>query len=81
MKKKLLFVGAFLLTAAMFTACEGLETCQTCRYNIYVNDVLSGSELETEYCDADLIARKAAPDVTVEAPPGTFTVTKFECDK
>lgn len=81
MKKTLLYLGAFMLTASMFTSCEEvLENCDTCRYNIYVNDAFVRSELEAEYCGADLIARKAAPDVTVENPPGTFTVTKFECD-
>ncbi|MDX2413586.1 MAG: hypothetical protein QNK33_00210 [Bacteroidales bacterium] len=80
MKKKLLYVGAFLLVASTFSSCEDILDCQDCRYNVYVNDVFTYSELEKEYCDTDLIARKAAPDVTIEAPPGTFTVTKFECD-
>lgn len=81
MKKKLLYLAAFIFAVSLFHSCEGaLENCQTCRYNVYVNDVYTDSQLEAEYCGADLIARKAAPDVSVEAPPGTFTVTKFECD-
>ena len=80
MKKKLIYLGSFFLLASLLHSCEDIENCKTCRYNVYVNDVWVRSELEAEYCDADLLARQAAPDVTVEAPPGTFTVTKFECD-
>ena len=75
-KRRLAFFAACLLIAFSFGACEELlDDCETCRYNVYVDGVFSYSELEGEYCGADLIAKKAAPDVTV----GT-TVTKFECD-
>ena len=66
------------MIAVSFSSCEGLlDDCEVCRYNVYEdgikNDNLTYGELE--YCDTDLIARKAAPDITV----GT-TVTRFECD-
>lgn len=76
MKKKLLYVGAFLLTASIFTSCEGiLDNCKTCTLNTYENGVLINSARAAEYCDSDLIAIQATPDVTV----GT-TVTKWECE-
>lgn len=81
MKKKILFFIAFLVIAAGITSCEKTsEHCETCRYNVYINGVFSYSELEAEYCGADLVARKAAPDVIVGEGTDHETVTKFECD-
>ncbi|MBS0011710.1 MAG: hypothetical protein KFF49_09895 [Bacteroidales bacterium] len=81
MKKKIFFFSVYLALAAGLTSCEGmLENCETCRYNVYVNDVLSYSEMEAEYCGADLITRKSAPDVITGEGTAHETVTKFECD-
>lgn len=78
MKKKLLFLGTLIIIAISFSSCEELlDNCETCRYNVYEDGVLNASLTygEAEYCGADLIAKKAALDVSV----GNKT-TKFECD-
>lgn len=76
MKKKLLYLGAFLLIVSFASSCEKLkDNCKQCRYNTYVNLAFTSAELEAEYCGTDLITRQAAPDVTVGD-----SVTKFECD-
>lgn len=76
MKRKLIYLGAFLLISFSFTSCEALkENCKQCRYNTYVDGSYSYSEFEAEYCGTDLITRQAAIDVVVGS-----SVTKFECD-
>lgn len=76
MKKKLLFAAAFLITASVFTSCEGLlDNCKTCSLNTYEDGALISSAQSAEYCDAELVVIQATPDVTV----GT-TVTKWECE-
>ncbi len=82
MKKRILIFGAFLLIAVGLYSCEELlGNCETCRYNVYdVNGSLLYSELEAEYCGADLIAKKAAADVVTLEGTANETTTKFECD-
>ena len=82
MKKKVLIFASFLLLAAGLTSCEGLlDDCETCRYNVYDKDMnLLYSELEAEYCGAELIAKKAAPDVVTGEGTDNEKTTKFECD-
>ena len=76
MKKKALYIGAFLLIAASFSSCEDLlNNCKICALNTYEDDVLISSVQEAEYCDAELIAIQATPDVTVGN-----TVSKWECE-
>ena len=76
MKKKLFYLGAFLFAASILTSCEGLlDNCKTCSLNTYEDGVLINSAQTAEYCDTDLIAIQATPDVTV----GT-TVSKWECE-
>ena len=77
MKKKLLFLIAFLLLAVSFTACEDLLNCETCRYNTYVSGVKDPALTygEAEYCGAELATLKALDDVVVGN-----NVTKFECN-
>lgn len=78
MKKKLLYVGAFLLTVAMFNSCDMLgETCQTCAINFYDGDDFQFARESGEYCDTELILFKAAPDYT-DITTG-FTA-KAECE-
>ena len=80
MKKKFFYLAALILIAISFTSCKDIINCENCRYNVYVNDVFSYSEFEAEYCGADLVARKAAPDVVIGQGTATVTATKFECD-
>ena len=78
MKKKLFYLGAFLLVAGLFTSCELLEdTCQQCAVNVYDGAVFQYATEEGEYCGDELIAFKAAPDYTV---PGTNFTAKAECE-
>ncbi len=74
MKKKLLFGSAFVLLSWAVTSCEALNDCGFCKNVTYENGVITNTGAETEYCGADLIAKKATPDYTV----GTLT-TKVEC--
>jgi hypothetical protein len=76
MKKKLVFVAAFILMAWSVNSCNKIS-CQFCK--LVTRDsggavVTSGSE--TEYCDADLAVIKATPTVT---DPITGSKTKYEC--
>ncbi len=74
MKKKLLFVAAFVLLALSFNACSVLNNCKMCAYVQYENGSVINTGSETQYCGTDLIKQEAIPDVTV----GTIT-TKVEC--
>jgi len=82
MKKKVFIFAAFLLLAAGVTSCEELlENCEFCRYNVYDKDGnFLYSELEAEYCGAELLAKKSAPDVITGEGTANEIVTKFECD-
>jgi len=65
-----------MLIAASFSSCEDLlNNCKTCALNTYEDGVLTSSVQEAEYCDAELIAIQATPDVTIGN-----TVSKWECD-
>ena len=76
MKKKFLYIGAFILIAATFSSCEDLLTnCKICALNTYEDGVLISSVQEAEYCDAELIVIQATPDTTIGN-----TVAKWECD-
>jgi hypothetical protein len=78
MKKKLLYVGAFLLTVAMFNSCDLLgETCQDCAINFYDGAEFKFARESAEYCDEDLILFKAAPDYTDIT---TGYTAKAECE-
>ena len=78
MKKKLFYLGAFLIIAGLFNSCELLdETCQYCAINVYDGDVFQYSTEEGEYCGDELIVFKATPDYTV---PGTNFTAKAECE-
>jgi len=78
MKKKLLYLGAFLLTVALFNSCDLLdETCQDCAVNVYDGDTFIRSEQGGEYCGDELIAFKATPDYTDPITGYTF---KAECE-
>jgi hypothetical protein len=78
MKRKFIYGTAFLVLVWAATSCNDLSDCEFCK--IVTRDssniiVTSGSE--TEYCDTDLEAFKAAnPTVT---NPVTHEVTKVEC--
>ena len=77
MKKKLLYLSAFLIISASFHGCEGLGNCKTCSLNTYNSDgVLITSVKEAEYCDAKLVTIQATPDYT---DPVTGSVTKWVC--
>lgn len=76
MKKRYLFITAFLLVAAAFTSCEDLfDNCKICSLNTYENDVLINSAQEAEYCGTDLIAIEQTPPATVGS-----TTTRWECN-
>jgi hypothetical protein len=76
MKKKLIIAAAFVLMASAFTACDGLfQNCKMCATNTYENGTLIIAGSEAEYCDADLIAKEAIPDI----PAGAQTI-KVECN-
>ena len=76
MKKKFLYLAAFLMIAAGITSCEDvLDNCKICRLNTYENGVLINSAQEAEYCGSELIAIQSTPPTTVGS-----TTTKWECD-
>ncbi len=75
MKRKIKYAAAFLFLVWAATACEALEKCKFCREvmtDSTTGDVTYGNE--TEYCGADLLAKEAAPPITV----GPLTTT-WEC--
>lgn len=75
MKKKILFAAGLLCMLISFHSCE-LSNCQVCnqvKYDNQSGDVISEGT-EAEYCDGELLAIKATPDV----PIGN-TTTKWEC--
>ena len=74
MKKKLLFVAAFVLLALAFNSCSVLNNCKMCALVSYENGSVINTGTETQYCGTDLLTEEAKPDVTV----GTIT-TKHEC--
>jgi hypothetical protein len=74
MKRKLLFGITFLFMAWAFTSCEALTDCEFCKLVTYENGVVITTGTESEYCGADLLARKTKPDVVI----GDMT-TKFVC--
>lgn len=78
MKKKLIYLGAFLVTAALFNSCDLLsETCQDCAINVYdAQGVFQYSIDDGEYCGDELVAMKAAPDYAI----GDL-IAKSECEK
>ena len=78
MKKKLLFVAAFVLLAWSFTSCSKTD-CQFCK--IVTRDP-GGAEVFSnggaDYCGVELAAYKLAnPEIT---DPVTKNVTKVECN-
>lgn len=77
MKKKLIYLGAFLISTALFNSCDLLsETCQQCAINVYnAQGVFQYSIDDGEYCGDELIAFKAAPDYSI----GDLTA-KSECE-
>jgi hypothetical protein len=75
MKKKLVFIGAFLLIMWSFTSCESLfQNCKFCKTVTYENGIVTNEGTESEYCGADLVKQEAIPDIVV----GDL-VTKVEC--
>jgi hypothetical protein len=58
MKRNILFALSFFIIAWVFTSCEILNDCESCK--LVTTDLLTGdvteSQSETEYCGADLIA-------------------------
>jgi hypothetical protein len=76
MKRKILFTAGLICMMISFHSCDELSNCQVCQQNTYDNQ--SGDLIneggETEYCDAELIAIKATPDVNVGG-----RTTKWEC--
>ena len=76
MKKRALYLAAFLIAASCFSSCEGLlSNCKVCSLNYYENDVLTNSVSEAEYCDEELIAVQIAPNEDL----GGGVVAKWEC--
>jgi hypothetical protein len=77
MKKKLIYLGAFLITAALFNSCDLLsETCQDCAINVYnAQGVFQYSIDDGEYCGDELIKFKAIPDYSI----GDLTA-RAECE-
>jgi len=74
MKRKLLLGVFFVFLAWAATSCEALSDCGFCKNVTYDNGVITNTGAESEFCGAELIAKKATPDYTV----GTL-VTKVEC--
>jgi hypothetical protein len=76
MKRKILLSVGLVCMMISFHSCDKLGNCQVCSQ--VKRDTSSGSIIsegnEAEYCDAELIAIKATPPVTV----GNAT-TKYEC--
>jgi hypothetical protein len=67
MKRTLIFGASFLFIAWAFTSCESLSDCGFCKNVTYENGSVINEGSETEYCGAELIAKKATPPVTVGA--------------
>jgi hypothetical protein len=75
MKRKLIIAATFILMASAFTACGKIfQNCKFCATNTYENGTLIIAGSEAEYCDADLLAKEAIPDI----PAGAQTI-KVEC--
>ena len=75
MKKKLVFLAAFILAISGLSSCEALlGNCKICSLNTYENGLQINSQSEAEYCDDDLIWVLAQPDIVAGS-----TVTKWEC--
>jgi hypothetical protein len=75
MKRKVILGFFFILTAAGFNACESLGTCKVCKQVTYeLGGGVISEGVETEYCDAALIAIETKKDVIV----GNTRIT-WEC--
>jgi hypothetical protein len=75
MKRKFIIAAILLLITITFTACPNIfQNCKMCATNTYEGGTLVIPGSEAEYCDADLIAKEAIPDITVGAQ-----VIKVEC--
>jgi hypothetical protein len=73
MKRKLMYAAGFVFIALSFTTCT--KNCKVCQQNTYNS---SGTQLttgiETEYCDASLLAIEATKDYTLAG-----ITTKWVC--
>ena len=66
MKRKIILGISFIIMTIAFSACESLGTCKICRQVTYeVGGGVIEEGIETEYCDAALLAIEAKDDVII----------------
>lgn len=63
MRKTIVFLFFLLFIASAFNSCEVLSNCKICRQVTYIDGKVDYEGPEAEYCDAELIAIEAKPDI------------------
>ncbi|NSW93157.1 MAG: hypothetical protein HPY62_00435 [Bacteroidales bacterium] len=63
MRRKAVYILSLLLMTCLINSCEVLGNCKICRQVTYIDGKVDYEGPEAEYCDAELIAIEAKPDI------------------